>query len=64
VSDLRYMSAETFANFPLIVKGAYTGMGMPDFSSKLSDVQIEELRQYIAKRNADLRGDLAAGHGR
>jgi quinohemoprotein ethanol dehydrogenase len=55
VPDLRYMSLDTFERIPEIVGGALAPAGMPDFSRKLSSVQVEEIRQYIAKRNKDLR---------
>lgn len=58
--DLRYMSGETSANFAPIVKGAYASMGMPSFKGVLNDRQIEEIRQYLAMRNGDLRAEMKA----
>ncbi|UZW56432.1 PQQ-dependent dehydrogenase, methanol/ethanol family [Sphingobium sp. JS3065] len=53
--DLRSISPEVYEAFPMLVKGALTSVGMPDFSEKLSDKEIVQIRQYIASRNADLR---------
>jgi quinohemoprotein ethanol dehydrogenase len=60
VPDLRFMSQGTYAAFPAIVKGALSANGMPSFSDSLSAGEIENIRQYIARRNADLRGELSA----
>jgi quinohemoprotein ethanol dehydrogenase len=53
--DLRTMSREVYDAFPMLVKGALSSVGMPDFSAKLSDDEIAQIRQYIASRNAELR---------
>jgi quinohemoprotein ethanol dehydrogenase len=53
--DLRTMSPEVYNSFSMLVKGALASSGMPDFSAKLSDKEIGQIRQYIASRNSDLR---------
>jgi quinohemoprotein ethanol dehydrogenase len=53
--DLRTISAEVYEAFPTLVQGALASVGMPDFSEKLSAKEIDQIRQYIASRNADLR---------
>lgn len=55
VPDLRYMTRNTFDSFDGILQGALASAGMPDFSRKLSATDREEIKQYIARRNADLR---------
>ncbi|HUD90705.1 PQQ-dependent dehydrogenase, methanol/ethanol family [Sphingobium sp.] len=55
--DLRTMSAATYDSFGALIKGGLTSVGMPDFSAKLTDAQIEQVRQYIGSRNAELRAD-------
>lgn len=38
-----------------IVKGSLRRLGMPDFSEKLEDGEIELIRQFIIRRSLDLR---------
>lgn len=57
--DLRTMSPEIFDAFPTLVKGALTSVGMPDFSDKLSDKEILQIRHYIGTRNAELLSNKA-----
>lgn len=52
--DLRTMSTEVYKAFPILVKGALSSVGMPDFTRKLSDEEISQIRQYIASENAKL----------
>jgi quinohemoprotein ethanol dehydrogenase len=56
VPDLRMLSAGKVESFHVILKGAFAPMGMPNFSGKLSDEQMDEILNYLAQRNADLRG--------
>nr|WP_184081279.1 PQQ-dependent dehydrogenase, methanol/ethanol family [Sphingobium subterraneum] len=55
VPDLRKMDASTVQNFHTILKGAYASVGMPNFSKRLSDEQMDQILHYLAQRNADLR---------
>lgn len=56
--DLRTMSREVYEAFPTLVKGGLSSVGMPDFSQKLSDKEIAQIRQYLSSRNADLRREM------
>ncbi|MGE3876630.1 MAG: c-type cytochrome, partial [Parvibaculaceae bacterium] len=56
--DLRYLDADTIANFPAIIHGAYGSVGMPDFTGRFSYAQIEAILHYLAQRNAELRARL------
>ena len=57
VPDLRYMSADTFNAFSGILAGGFASQDMPDFSEKLTPAEQEEIKQYIASRNAALRSE-------
>lgn len=56
VPDLRMLSASKVENFHVILKGALAPLGMPNFTGKLNDEQMDEILNYLAQRNADLRG--------
>jgi len=52
--DLRYMSADTHANWDAIVRGgAYTGKGMASFADALDEASSEAVHAYVIKRNRD-----------
>lgn len=63
-ADLRFMSRDTYDAFLALVKGAIAPAGIPDFSQKLADQQIDQIRSYIAKRNADLYRERIVANNR
>ena len=54
LADLRYMSADTHANWDAIVLGgAYTGKGMASFADALDQASSDAVHAYVIKRNRD-----------
>ena len=45
--DLAYSSERIHENFKYIVKGSFEAMGMPDFTGKISEEEINLIQQYV-----------------
>ena len=60
VPDLRYMNAQTHAQFQGIVAGALAKRGMPAFGHVLPPEQVELVHQYLIKRAQDVQASINA----
>lgn len=58
--DLRYMDADTHAQFAAIVAGARAQRGMPAFAHLLPPEQVALIHEYLKFRAAELRRQLQA----
>jgi len=58
VPDLRYLSADTHAQFNAIVAGARADKGMPPFANAMLPEHMEMIHQYVIKRAHDLKAEL------
>ena len=56
--DLAYSSSRIHDNFQYIVKGSFIAMGMPDFTGKLTDDEINLIQQYIFATSEKLQAQL------
>jgi mono/diheme cytochrome c family protein len=55
LADLRYASAATYNIFHDIVRrGAYSGLGMPNFGEFITDEDAEAVKQWLLARRAAL----------
>ena len=52
--DLRYLDAETHAQFGAIVAGSLAQRGMPSFGHLLPPDYVGLIHQYVIKRSRDL----------
>jgi quinohemoprotein ethanol dehydrogenase len=53
INDLRYSAEGVLKSYPKIVlEGSYQGMGMPSFSNRLKEADVEAIRNYILDRRA------------
>jgi quinohemoprotein ethanol dehydrogenase len=53
ISDLRYSTEGVLKMYPKIVlEGAYQPMGMPSFSNRMKEEDVEAIRNYILDRRA------------
>ncbi len=52
--DLAYSSTRIHENFRYIVQGSFEALGMPDFTDKLNEVEINLIQQYIFSEAAAL----------
>lgn len=59
VPDLHYLTAQKHAEFAPIVAGARANNGMPAFTGKLANDEVEAIHQYLIQRAHDLKKDLA-----
>ena len=61
VKDLRFMTAETHAQFnDIVLKGARADKGMPSFADVLTPSQAEAIHQYLIARGNEDYADAAA----
>lgn len=60
VPDLRYLGKSKHAQFKGALAGSRANRGMPNFSSILSEAQMDLIQQYVIKRTLDLRTQLEA----
>jgi quinohemoprotein ethanol dehydrogenase len=60
IPDLRYLSTDQHALFAGVVAGAKASSGMPSFTGRLTNEEVELIRQYVIKRSLDLRQQLEA----
>ncbi|MGQ0622385.1 MAG: PQQ-dependent dehydrogenase, methanol/ethanol family [Panacagrimonas sp.] len=60
IPDLRYLTPDKHAIFAGIVAGAKSDRGMPSFAGRLSNEDVEAVRQYVIKRSQDLKTELSA----
>ncbi len=57
IPNLAYSTSETFNNFKLIVwDGEYLGKGMPKFKDRLSEQDVEDVKNYILSMSKMLKG--------
>ena len=55
LQDLRYSQPSVFNKFPeIVLKGAYSDVGMPSFAKWLNVDDVEAIRSYILKRRSEL----------
>ena len=63
IADLRYASEATYNIFHDIVRrGAYSGLGMPDFGAFVTEQEAEAIKQFLLSQRAALMAAAAAEH--